>query len=223
MNNNTIVFFSLFVLFYLIGCSGTHYTVPKESKVLLPVEKKQKLRLVEDEDQLIIKAIFLEEQGALKASSELFASLYEKTAKSEYLLKEASTAHQASIVPKHLSELEAYSLKNPKNFQAQRLLLSFYLKEKALNKAKKMGNKLIENSNQAVDFELAANPYIFAGDYQKSVNYLEEAYRKTLNEDILLKIITIKINYLNDVASAINDLERHKTEQGCSEKICLQL
>jgi len=224
MNKKTILTLSFFVLFYTIGCSSTgSYTVPEENKVLLPVEKKQAKRQLPNEDQLIMKALFLEEQGALKSSSELFALLYEKTNNSEYLLKEASTAHQANSLLQHLKELEEYTLKYPQNFQAQRLLLSFYLKQKNLNKAKEMGNKLIKNSNQAVDYELAANPYIFAGEYKKSITYLKEAYRKTLNEEILLKIITIKINYLNDVPSAIRDLEKHKNQQGCSEKICLQL
>lgn len=220
--SQTIIILSLLILFYTIGCSN-HYTAIQGNKVLIPVENPKPKRILEDEDQLIIQALYLEEQQRYKQSSQLYSDLYKKTNKEEYLLREAITAHHGGIISKHLKDLENYVASNPDNFQAQRLLLSFYLKQKNLNKAKKLGDQLSESSDQAADYELAANPYIFSGEYKESVKYLKEAYQKTLNEDILFKIITIKINYLYDVKDAIQDLMNHKMRQGCSEKICLQL
>ena len=208
-----------------LSCSNT-YSVPNESKVLLPVKKsasKQSYPKLQNEDQLIIKAIFLEEAGAYRQSNEFYALLYNKTKKEEYLLKELITAYLANIISPNLEVFKAYTQTHPENIQAQRLLLSFYLKGKKFDKAKEIGEKLTQNSQQAVDFELAANPYIFTGKYKKSLDYLTEAYDKTLNEDILLKIVTIKINYLKNIDDAIEDLETHQSKQGCSEKICLQL
>ena len=209
----------------IMGCSNT-YSVPNESKVLLPVKKsasKQSYPKLQNEDQLIIKAIFLEEAGAYRQSNEFYALLYNKTKKEEYLLKELSTAYMANIISPNLEAFKVYTQSHPEDIQAQRLLLSFYLKGKKFNKAKEIGEKLTQNSQKAVDFELAANPYIFTGKYKKSLDYLTEAYNKTLNEDILLKIVTIKINYLKNIDDAIEDLETHQSKQGCSEKICLQL
>jgi tetratricopeptide (TPR) repeat protein len=182
------------------------------------MEKKLK-----NEDQLIIQAIFLEEQSAYKQSNEFYALLYEVTKKEEYLLRELSTAHLAGLSSPNLHDLKIYIQNNPNNLQAQRLLLSFYLREKKFEKAKEIGNNLTQHSKQAVDFELAANPYIFSGEYEASLKYLKEAYNKTLNEDILLKIVTIQINYLQNINDAIENLENHRGKQGCSEKICLQL
>lgn len=235
INNKTIVILSIFVFFYTIGCST--YSVPSQSKVIVPKEKlstynpqnfsqenngDQKKKL-QNEDQLIIQAIFLEDEGAYKQSNEFYGLLYDVTKKEEYLLKELNTAHQAGILSKNLDDLKAYIERNPNNVQAQRLLLSFYLKSKEFNKAKEVGNRLTKSSEQAVDFELAANPYIFTGEYKKSLTYLQEAYEKTLNEDVLLKIVTIQINYLQDIDAAIESLETHRVKQGCSEKVCLQL
>jgi predicted Zn-dependent protease len=239
INNKTI--FALFVLltFYTIGCST--YFVPSESKVLVKKEdlasynpknfskSKEKnvqayrSRKLRNEDQLIIQAIFLEEQGAYKQSNEFYALLYKETKKEEYLLRELTTAYQAGISSPNLNDLKIYIQNNPKNLQAQRMLLSFYLKDKKFNKAKEVGSNLTQQSKQAVDFELAANPYIFSGEYLASLKYLQEAYDKTLNEDILLKIVTIQINYLQKIDDAIEGLENHREKEGCSEKICLQL
>jgi hypothetical protein len=85
----------------------------------------------------------LEEERAYKQSNEFYALLYETTDKEEYLLKELSTAHQAGIISKNLDDLKIYIENNPKNLQAQRILLSFYLKDKKFNKAKKVGDALI--------------------------------------------------------------------------------
>ena len=232
----TIAFFTL-ITFYIIGC--TTYSLPNGSKFVVKEEdlatynpknfskaqraQRAKHKSIQNEDQLIIKAIFLEEQGAYRQSNEFYAILYKETQNEEYLLRELSTAYQANIVSPYLNDLKDYITRNPQNLQAQRMLLSFYLKDKKFEQAKEVGKNLTKQSQQAVDFELAANPYIFTGDYEASLEYLKEAYRKTLNEDILLKIVTIQINYLQKVEDAIKILEEHREKQRCSEKICLQL
>ncbi len=233
VNKNSIIALFILIAFYIIGC--TTYSIPNGSKVVIkkedlnsynpknfPKNKIEKIKL-KNEDQLIIQAIFLEEQRAYRQSNKFYALLYELTKKEEYLLKELTTAYMAGIISKNLNDLEKYIEKHPNNLQAQRILLSFYLREKKLNSAKKIGKILTQHSKQAVDFELAANPYIFSGEYEASLKYLKEAYRKTFNEDILLKIVTIQINYLHKVEEAIAILEEHKKRKGCSEKICLQL
>jgi len=237
INHKLAITFFILIIFYLIGC--TTYSLPSESKVVVKKEdlatynpknfskeqtaKRAKQKSIKNEDQLIIKAIFLEEQGAYRQSNEFYALLYKATGKEEYLLKEISTAYQAGIVSPYLDDLKRYVAKNPQNLHAQRMLLSFYLKEKKFEEAKELAKRLTQHSQQAVDFELAANPYIFTGEYEKALKYLKEAYDKTLNEDILLKIVTIQINYLQKVEDAIKILEKHRQKEGCSEKICLQL
>ena len=234
INNRIIIALFIFIAFYITGCST--YSVPKESKIIINKEElatynpknfsqdqiSRKNRF-KSEDEWIIRAIFAEEQHNFEESNKYYTKLYEATKRDEYLLKEMSTAHYAGIKSKHLEELKVYSKKHPDNLQAKRLLLSFYLKEKQFKQAKKVGKELTSQSTQAVDFELAANPYIFTGQYKKSLKFLKEAYKKTLNEDILLKIVTIQINYLNNINDAITTLEGHRVNQGCSEKICLQL
>ncbi len=231
--NKIIIGLVGFTAIYLVGCSST-YHVPKSSKVIINKEqlpiynpknfsKKRKTDSIPNEDELIIKAIWLEEQHNYKESNKLYAKLYEETHKEEYLLKELTTAHYAGIVSKNLPQLKKYIKQHPDNLQAKRLLLSFNLQLKKFNQAKTIAEKLVKQSNQAIDYELSANPYIFTGDYPKAVSLLEKAYQSTANEDILLKIVAIEINYLHQIDKAIARLEKHQRDKGCSEKICLQL
>ena len=236
MINSLIITTFTAITFYIVGCSNT-YSVPSQSKVIIQKEKLatynpknfskerevSKATKIRNEDQLIIKAIFLEEQHYFQESNKYYAKLYELTQRDEYLIKEVTTAHFANIPSKNIDALQLYTEEHPNNIQAQRLLLSFLLKEKKYEKAKVAGEKLTSHSSEPVDFELAANPYIFTEKYEKSIEYLEEAYRRTYNEDILLKIATIQINYLHNVDSAITSLENHRNSRGCSEKICSQL
>ena len=231
--NRVIIGLVGFTALYLVGCSNT-YHVPNSSKVVISKEKlstynpknfskKRKNQSIANEDGLIIKAIWLEEQHNYKESNRFYAELYDKTHKEEYLLKELTTAHYAGVLSKNLPELKAYISEHPNNLQAKRLLLSFNLQRKKFNQAKVIGEKLVQQSKQAIDYELVANPYIFTADYPKAVSLLEKAYQSTKNEDILLKIVAIEINYLHQIDKAIARLETHRQNEGCSEKICLQL
>ena len=231
--NRVIIGLVGFTVLCIIGCSST-YRIPDGSKVVISKEqlpiynpknfsKKRKSQSIPNEDELIIKAIWLEEQHNYKQSNRLYSELYDKTHKEEYLLKELTTANYAGIISKNIPKLKTYIKKHPNNLKAKRLLLYFYLKSKKFNQAKAIGEKLIQQSNQPIDYELTANPYIFTADYPKAVSLLEKAYQRTANEDILLKIVAIEINYLHQIDKAIARLEKHRRDDGCSEKICLQL
>ena len=229
--NRIITSFLAFITLYIIGCST--YSVPESSKVIVKKEelsnynpknfaRQKKVTNLRNEDELIIKAIWLEEQHNYKESNKYYRKLYNATNAEEYLLKELNTAYYAGISSKNISKLENYINRHPNNLQAKRLLLSFNLKDKEYNSAKKIAQKLTNQSQQAVDFELAANPYIFTANYKEAIKLLEKAYEKTLNVDILLKIVTIEINYLHSVDSAMKRLKTHTKKHGCNEKICLQ-
>jgi tetratricopeptide (TPR) repeat protein len=234
VKHKIVTTFTILISLAVVGC--TSYQVPEGSKVVISKEDLPSYNpknfakntsvnysAPKGEDNLIIKAIFLEEQHYYKESNKYYTKLYDLTKQNEYLIKEFTTARSAGIGAKHLNELKMYAEKHPDDLASKRLLLSFYLQEKNFQQAKQIGNELTQNSKQAVDFELAANPYIFTEEYAESLVFLKEAYNKTLNEDILLKIVTIQINYMKHVDDAIMTLEEHRQKQGCSEKICLQL
>ncbi|NEW60711.1 hypothetical protein GSY74_05395 [Sulfurovum sp. bin170] len=139
------------------------------------------------------------------------------------MFRELTTALYAGVESKNISKLEEWTKQNPDNIQSKRLLISFYINEKENKKAKEVGRELISKSGKAIDFELSASPYILSGEYTEAIRLLEEAYNKSYNEDILIKITTILANYIGDIDSAIQHLEEHRSQNQCSEKICNQL
>jgi tetratricopeptide (TPR) repeat protein len=181
------------------------------------------IRHIKNEDELIMKAIWYEQQGDFKHSNQLYNRLYKETNNSEYLLKESMTALYTGKRSNNISRLEKYAKERPSDIQLQRILLSSLLNEKRYDESKEVAKKLLSKSTQAIDYELAANPYIYTAEYKEAIRLLSEAYNKTYNEDILIKISTLLVNYMKNIPDAVARLERHRAKRGCGEKVCLQL
>ena len=222
------------LLFILNGCSySPNFTKIKESDLprynpkdfsKKPLVNKSKIDdNMESEDDLIIQGIWYEMHGYYKKSNYFYALLYQRTKNVEYLFRELVTALYGGIVSKNISELEKLVKENPSNLQLKRLLISFYINQVDNKKAKKIGEELIRESGEAIDYELAAGPYILSGDYKRAVELLSVAYNKTHNEDILLKIAILLSDYIHDKDSAVRRLEKYRREHKCSEKICHKL
>ena len=182
-----------------------------------------KLKKFQGEDGLIMKAIFYEQEGNFEKSNYYYAKLYDLTGNSEYMFREMRTALYLGKKSKNMVKLESWIEQNPENIQAKRILISFYLNEKKYSKAKVLSKLLISQSSNPVDFELAANPHIMTEEYREAVTLLTQAYNKTMNTEILLKISTILANYIGDVEEAVRRLESHRSSVSCAERVCLQL
>jgi len=219
-----------FVLFFLLlnGCSYSPKVtqIPKEEladynpKDFSNVNSKER---IDNENDLIIQAIFYEMNGDYKKSNYFYSLLFDKTGNIEYMFRELTTALYAGMDSKNVPKLEEWCKKHPSDIRAKRLLISFYINEKENEKAKKIGAQLIAQAGDAIDYELSASPYILSGGYKKAVELLTKAYEKTYNEDILMKITILLANYLGDIDEAVRRLEKHRALYQCSEKLCNQL
>lgn len=177
----------------------------------------------QNENDLIIQAILHEMDGNFKDSHYFYSKLYDNTHNEEYLFRELRMALYSGEKSKNIAELVEWTKNHPSNVKAKRLLISLYINEKKNEKAKSVGKELVAKSGDAIDYELLASPYILSGEYTKAVDLLKKAYDKTYNEDILLKITTLLVNYIGDVDTTILYLENHRKKHQCSEKICAQL
>ena len=222
-----------FLGFVFVGCTSyipQSQVIPKEDLARynpknFSVESNLSTthRYVKNEDDWIIKAILYEQSGNFKVSNAYYKKLYQATNRDEYLLKELKTALYSGVSSQNISKLEEYITVHPKDVIAKRLLLSSYLYSKQYKKAQKSSQSLLLDSKEPVDFELSANSYIFTKEYSKGIELLSKAYLRTKNENILLKITTILVNYMGKVSDATNRLEEHRLSQGCSERVCTQL
>ncbi len=217
------------LLFLLCSCSYTPNITQISEEDLADYNPKhfQYARSYEDkienEDSMIMKAIFYEQQGEFDKSNKYYNELYDLTQNEEYMFREIRTALYIGKKSKNMDSLEKWTKSNPDSIKAKRILISFYLSEKKYDRAKALANELLSESSSPIDYELAANPYILTGEYVKAVEFLTKAYDKTYNAEVLIKISTLYANYIGDIDSAISRLEQHRQSYECDERICHQL
>jgi len=233
LSNSISITVSLFVALSIAGCSNytPNSTIVAKDKLAEynPKHFSNKKNIssskkhLKNEDELIMRAIWYEQQSDYKHSNAIYNKLYNETHNKEYLLKATMTALYTGKRLQNISKLKEYAKEKPNDIQLQRVFLSSLLTEKKYEEAKTVAKSLISKSTQAMDYELAANPYIYTADYKEAIKLLTEAYNKTYNEDILIKISTLLANYMKDVPSAIKRLEDHRVSKGCGEKVCLHL
>jgi len=226
--NNIRLNIILFLIFFVSGCSYSPKVVrvPIENladsnpKKIIPSLPKDRIT---NEDDLIIQAIFYEMRGNYKKSNYFYSLLFDKTGNVAYMFRELTTALYAGIDSKNVPKLAQWVKAHPEDVKSKRLLISFYINEKKIKEAKKLGNEIVADGGDAIDYELSASPYILSGDYKRAVELLTKAYDKTYNEDILLKIVILLSDYMGDMREASERLEKYRKLYGCNEKLCIKL
>jgi len=185
-------------------------------------DRTEKIQLIEglSEDEWIIRAIWLEENGAFERSREVYSKLYAATGKKEYLFKEVSSSIFSNThISESLKKLKAWSDTHSDDLVGRRLLLALYMNMKSFDEAAKIGNYLLKHSDKNSDLELVANPYLFSGNYKKGVELLMKLYRKTKNEKVLMRIAAIEAQYLGEPKKAIQLLETHRRIEDASPDV----
>jgi hypothetical protein len=170
----------------------------------------KELRIL-SEDELIIQGLLYDEYRAYELSRQVFGKLYDMTGAKIYLFKEmTSSLLSRSHIPQSIERLESWDEKNPDTLEVKRLLIPLYLTNQEVQKAKIQAEYLLERSSEVKDLDLAANPYIYTGEFKKALELLGKVYEKTSNEDVLLRMISIMDEYTHERKKAIQLLETHR-------------
>jgi len=170
----------------------------------------KKLNVVSD-DTLIIQGLLFEEYKAYDLSREVFKTLYDRTGEEQYLFREVASSLMGKIyIDESIKRLKAWDEAHPDNLEVRRLLIPLYLTAKRVKEAKGEAEILLERSNKPADLDLAANPYLYSGDFQKAVSLLKKVYKKTSNENVLLRLSSIMDEYTGERTKAIQLLETHR-------------
>jgi tetratricopeptide (TPR) repeat protein len=163
------------------------------------------------EDELIIKGILYTEFKAYDKSWEVFERLYDLTGEKTYLFREVAAALLGRThISQSIARLKGYDRAHPDMLEVKRLLIPLYLTNQQLPEAKKEAKILLKYSQSAVDLDLAANPYLYSGDFKKALELLQRAYEKSSNETILLRMAAIMDEYTGERQKAIQLLETHR-------------
>jgi tetratricopeptide (TPR) repeat protein len=163
------------------------------------------------EDELIVRGLLYTEYRSYENSRRVFGELYDMTKEKEYLFREmASSLLGRTHISESIKRLKQFDQTHPDMLDVKRLLIPLYLTNQQVKEAKTEAKYLIERSDKASDLDLAANPYLYSGEFKKVVDLLQRAYEKSNNEDVLLRMVTIMDEYTGQRRRAIQFLETHR-------------
>ena len=170
----------------------------------------KELRIL-NEDSLLIQGLLYDEYRAYESSRQVFGQLYDTTGAEVYLFREMTSALLGgSHISQSIERLKSWDEKHPDTLEVRRLLIPLYLTNQQVQEAKTEAEYLVEQSSEARDLDLASNPYLYTGDFKKAVNLLSEAYKKTSNEEVLLRMVVIMDKYTDERKKAIQLLDTHR-------------
>ena len=178
--------------------------------LITSVAQTKELRVF-SEDSLIIQGLLFDEYKAYENSRRVFAKLYDDTGAKEYLFREMTASLlSGKHIENSIKRLRSWDEKHPDTLEVKRLLIPLYLTNKQVKEAKIEAEYLIEISDEPKDLDLASNPYLYSGEFKKALELLDKAYKKTSNEDVLLRMIVVMDEYTNERKKAIQLLETHR-------------
>ncbi|MCB4747022.1 MAG: hypothetical protein LGB54_00270 [Sulfurovum sp.] len=164
-----------------------------------------------NEDEMIVRGLFCIEYRAYEDSWKIFKNLYDTTGEGEYLFQEIISSLLGKIhITESIERLELFDRKHPNMLRVKRLLVSLYLTNQQINKAKNEASFLIAHSNEASDMDLVSRSYLYAGEPKKAVALLQHTYEKSNNKDILLRLVSVMDAYTNQRKRAIQLLETYQ-------------
>ena len=163
------------------------------------------------EDELIVRGLVYSEYRAYESSRQVFGKLFDMTGEKTYLFREVTSSLLGRThIPESIDRLKRFDKQHPDMLEVKRLLIPLYLTNQQLGEAKYEAEYLLERSDKAEDLDLASNPYLYSGEFNKALNLLQKAYEKTFNENVLLRMAAIMDEYTGERKRAIQLLETHR-------------
>lgn len=176
------------------------------------------------DDELIVRALLYDEYKAYGSAREVYAKLFNKTNEEIYLFKEASASLMGKThVYESIKRLKAWDVEHPNRIEIQRLLIPLYLTVNQIGSAKIQAEYLLERSKDPMDIELASNPFLYSGEFDRALNLLEKVYEAKPSEMILLRMADIMDEYTNQRKKAISLLETYRRMHIASNDVLAKL
>jgi len=194
------------------GCSGISV------KEIKPSEKA-----FEEEDGYIMLALRAEQTKQYEKASSIFNILYDKSSKKEYLYRSLQNDLQVKNYNRVIKRVNVILEDSFDDFYLVRMKILALINLKRLEEAKELSIELVKRSQNVNDYILVSDIYVKLSKYDTALKYLEGAYAKEYNENILDKIAVILYVNLDRKKDAIAHLETHAKVHGCSKIICNRL
>lgn len=175
-----------------------------------------------EEDRYAVYALDRMENDAYDEAADYFKLLYEKTEKEIYRFHYLD----ALLAGQKYSLLESEALrflKEDPSRKTRRYLVQALVRQKKYDAALEQGLLTAKGSEEAEDYVVVADLYLYRQEYQKSLDYYQSAYAIEPGEFVLDKIATIIFQNFKKKQEAIAYYETHLRLYGCSKFLCQRL
>ena len=205
----------LFITLTLFLLSGCNFGEPKPLK---PNEKA-----FAEEDAYILFALRAEQVKDHKSASELYEILYTKSDKKEYLYRSLENELVEKKYDKIIKRVDTELTDGDYDANLVRFKVVSLFELNKLNEAIVLSVDLAAKTKEPRDYLLTSEIYIKRQEFDLAVRYLESAYAKEHNEQILDKMSIVLYVNLGKKKEAIAHLETHSRMLGCSRVVCMRL
>jgi|GEM_PF-424192 len=190
-------FLTLFFLAIFVGCATA------------PTKVERIVKEFDDENRLIVLALEAERVRDFKSSSKFLKTLYKKTNKIEYKIKELNSL----IEQKRYAELEKSAREILKNENLTELeLTNIYkfllikdIKTKEYKKAITNAKNVLKHENSRANYETIYSIFLIQKDYENAIKYLNIAYEVEPQKYLIDKKISTLFIYLSDILNKKTD------------------
>ena len=183
---------------------------------------KNVLRITEDE--LIVRALLYEEYQSYENSYYVYKKLFDETNQKVYLFKEASASLMArKYIDQSIGRLKIWNEQHPDEIEVKRLLIPLYLTKRDTKNAKIEAEYLLEQSQEPIDLDLAANSFLYAGEFKRALALLSKVYETVPRESVLLRMVEIMDEFTGERKKAIQLLEMHRRMNIVSHDVHVRL
>ena len=167
----------------------------------------------QEEDRLIVEAIFQDENRRFDRAAETFLKLYRLTGKSEYLVQAAKEAmmpggRPETVIPLLKEWIDRHEAETH-DTRPVRMLVALYAKSGRLDLAEPLADRWLAGSDRLADLKLAATLKSDLGKYGEAVELLKKAYANSSDDRILLEEVSLLEKRLKDRKEAVRLLETH--------------
>jgi len=172
-------------------------------------------------DELIMRGLLYDEYSNAR---EVYARLFDTTGEEEYLFREATASLLGRTeVYNSIRRVKEWDSVHPHRAEVQRLLIPLYLTVNQISSAKIQAEHLLEKSTKAIDVELASNPFLYAGEFNRAIALLSKSYEASPKESVLLRMADVMDEYTNQRKTAIQLLETHRRMNISSNDVLAKL
>jgi len=210
MSKKIIVSLFIFVSVVMMNaCSSLGDIIAEENTT-----QTENMKSFDAEDAYIMYALRAEEIGDSNAASELFQILYEKSGKKEYLYKALKNQIALKKNQQVIDKVDEVTLGLIDDFKLTRLKIIAMFQLEEYEQAQNIATALVAKSQAVSDYLLLSDLYMKEEKYDIALKYLEGAYVKNYDEQILDKMSIIMFVNLHRKKDAIAQLETHSRIKG---------